>query len=127
MSTDVIDVYTALPKGTILAGTSDGSTLIKNTEHHIIAANYHRNTAGISLSISINSADPDSAKDQLRKNNITYFGTCDNDVLGALYKESFPNSLAAKLRNDETFDWLVPVTDNNKLINKNVKIYKITN
>jgi hypothetical protein len=100
----------SLPKGLIAADTDYGPFLLALTPHSVLAAPYHRLSAGIVAAHEVFAAAPDEARRMLTKLGVTYVLTCGprppSDLAGPRLRASLWGRLQAK----DVPDWLEPVT-----------------
>ena len=120
---DVIEALNKLPTGVVQASPSHGADLMKVTEHRYLAANYHRNIAGIQADIDIQTASVDRAKQLIKKYGVDYILLCETDHLTEFYGKDYPNAFAVKLETGETPTWLS--LENASLSDGGVKLYRV--
>ena len=120
---DVIDALNSLPTGVVQASASHGADLMKVTEHRYLAANYHRNIAGIQADIDIHTASLEGAKQLIENYGVDYLLLCETDYLTEFYGKDYPNAFAVKLEAGETPIWLS--LEDASLSDGNVKLYRV--
>lgn len=120
---DVIDALNRLPTGVVQASVSHGADLMKVTSHRYLAANYHRNIAGIQADIEIHTASVEGAKQLIKSYGIDYILLCKTDYLTEFYGKDYPNAFAVKLEAGETPNWLS--LQDASLSDGNVKLYHV--
>jgi len=125
ISPDVVETLNELPEGVVLASAAIGSDILKASEHRVLAANYHRNVAGIQAAYEISSAPLKDAKRHVEKYGVSYILICDTDFLNDVYAEEHPEGLIAKMNAGDIPEWLVPEGEN--LSQGHLKLYRVTN
>ncbi|GLS44683.1 hypothetical protein [Methylobacterium brachythecii] len=90
----------AQPMGTVLAAIDLGPYLLAYTPHSIVAAPYHRATAGLIAGIAVSEGTQEEIRRQAAATGAAYLVLCP-----ATDDEGF----AARLVHGETADWLEPV------------------
>jgi hypothetical protein len=98
-----------LPPGLVLAPIDSGSHLLSDTMHSVIAAPYHRNSAGNRVALEAFLASPDEAEKIVRNSDARYVMLCPDMHQVAALRERAPHGLAALLAEGRPPDWLQPV------------------
>ncbi len=98
-----------LPAGIVAADLDYGPFLLALTPHRILAAPYHRLSAGILATHAIFGSPPEAAHRALRQLGVTYVATCGTRGPSDLPKSDLEASLAGRLQAKEVPDWLEPV------------------
>jgi hypothetical protein len=98
-----------LPPGLVLAPIDSGSHLLSDTMHSVIAAPYHRNSAGNRVALEAFLASPDEAEKIARGSNARYVMLCPGMHQVEALRERAPHGLAALLAEGRPPDWLQPV------------------
>jgi hypothetical protein len=98
-----------LPPGLVLAPIDSGSHLLSDTMHSVIAAPYHRNSAGNRVALEAFLASPDAAEKIIRGSNARFVMLCPDMHQVAALRERAPHGLAALLAEGRPPDWLQPV------------------
>jgi hypothetical protein len=98
-----------LPSGLVLAPIDSGSHILSDTPHSVIAAPYHRNSAGNRLGLEAFLASPDAAEKIVRESNARYLMLCPIMHQVEALKERAPHGLAALLADGGYPNWLQPV------------------
>jgi hypothetical protein len=93
----------------VLAPIDSGSHLLSDTRHSVIAAPYHRNSAGNRLALEAFLASPERAEDIVRQSGATYVMLCPPMHQVEALKERAPHGLAALIADGGHPDWLQPV------------------
>ena len=106
---DLFTTLNALPPGRVLASADFGPILLNTTRHSVLQGNYHRNHEGISRAIDLLLSGEGESRELLAVNGIDYVVTCPADAETLLLSAHDPGGLAARLRQDEVPDYLVPV------------------
>ncbi len=96
----------ALPPGLIAAPIDMGSALIAFTPHSVLAAPYHRHSAGMIIAHAVLTSPPDQARTALASRPVRYIVTCAHMHDEALAN---PRSLNSALLRGETPPYLTPV------------------
>lgn len=103
------DSYAALahlPRGLIAAEIDYGPFLLALTPHSVLAAPYHRLSAGIITVNTIFSSPPDQARELLARHRVTYVMTCARPDVA----HGEASSLGYQLHKGEVPAWLEAVT-----------------
>jgi hypothetical protein len=100
----------ALPPGIVAADIDYGSYLLALSPHTVLAAPYHRLSAGIITVNQIFSSPPDQAREILARNRVAYVMTCARPDARARKEHA---SLGERLQAGEVPAWLeaMPVTE----------------
>jgi hypothetical protein len=101
-----------LTPGLVLAPIDSGSHILSDTSHSVIAAPYHRNSAGNRVAIEAFLASPDAAEKIVRESNARYVMLCPEMHQVEALKERAPQGLAALLAEGGYPGWLQPVALN---------------
>jgi hypothetical protein len=99
-----------LPPGTLMAPIDLGAWTLAATPHRVVAAPYHRNTAGNTAMYQFFLGPIDNAETLARDWRVTYVALCPGDFeeLGAQARH--PARLAGALRSGRSPAWLRPLT-----------------
>jgi hypothetical protein len=89
--------FAKMPAGRILAGFNTGPALLRFTPHSVLAANYHRNQAGMIATLKIAMAKPQDALPMLEAQGVSYVLFCKDDPLVDLMKTKYPDGFLARL------------------------------
>ncbi|MBV8838026.1 MAG: hypothetical protein JO000_15940 [Alphaproteobacteria bacterium] len=98
-----------LPAGIVAADLDYGPFLLALTPHRILAAPYHRLSAGILATHEVFGSAPAAAHAALKRLGVTYVATCGTRGPSDLPKSELEASFAGRLRAKEVPDWLEPV------------------
>jgi hypothetical protein len=98
-----------LSPGLVLAPIDSGSHLLSETQHIVIAAPYHRNSAGNRLALEAFLASPERAEDIVRQSGAKYVMLCPQMHQVEALKERAPHGLAALIADGGHPNWLQPV------------------
>ncbi|MBV8851513.1 MAG: hypothetical protein JOZ16_18215, partial [Methylobacteriaceae bacterium] len=98
-----------LPPGLVLAPIDSGSHLLSDTPHSVIAAPYHRNSAGNRRALEILLAPPEAAEQRMRASGANYVMLCPSMNAVQELRARAPHGLAAMLADGAHPDWLEPV------------------
>jgi hypothetical protein len=98
-----------LPAGVVAADLDYGPFLLALTPHRILAAPYHRLSAGILATREIFASPPAAAHAALRRLGVTYVATCGTRGPTDLPKSKLEASFAGRLQAKDVPDWLEPV------------------
>ncbi|MEA2839156.1 MAG: hypothetical protein QOF41_486 [Methylobacteriaceae bacterium] len=109
LSPNAMAPLAALPPGLVLAPIDSGSHVLSETRHSVIAAPYHRDTAGIRLALEALLASPAAAENILRGSGAKYVMLCPEMHQVEALRERAPHGLAALIVAGEYPDWLAPV------------------
>jgi hypothetical protein len=99
----------ALPRGLVVAPIDSGSHLLSDTPHSVIAAPYHRNSAGNRRVIEMLLAVPEAAERSVRASGADYVMLCPTMHAVEGLKARAPDGLAAMLANGNYPAWLKPL------------------
>jgi hypothetical protein len=99
----------ALSPGLVLAPIDSGSHLLSETQHSVIAAPYHRNSAGNRLALEALLASPNAAENIVRQSGAKYLMLCPQMHQVEALRERAPHGLAALIADGGPPDWLQPV------------------
>ncbi|WP_082475831.1 hypothetical protein [Rhizobium sp. Leaf341] len=97
------------PSGLVAAPSNLGAAILRFTPHHVLAAPYHRNTAGMLAELNIGLASPTAAGDLLRRDGVTLLAYCTEDGQTELVAQRAPDGLYATLGKGIVPDYLAPV------------------
>ncbi|UVC09035.1 hypothetical protein IHQ71_28680 [Rhizobium sp. TH2] len=89
--------FARMPAGRILAGFNTGPALLRFTPHSVLAANYHRNQAGMIATLKIAMAKPQDALPMMEAQGVGYVLFCNDDPLVDLMKTKYPDGFLAQL------------------------------
>ncbi|MGB2731079.1 MAG: hypothetical protein WA831_00735 [Methylovirgula sp.] len=103
-----------LPPGVVLAPIDAGSHLLALTPHSVLAAPYHRDNHGNRAALDAFLSDPQTARQILRANRVTYVMTCSGLNETAALAARAPHGLAAALIRGTPPDWLRALPRNGK-------------
>jgi hypothetical protein len=98
-----------LSPGLVLAPIDSGSHLLSDTRHSVIAAPYHRNSAGNRLALEAFLASPNAAENIVRQSGAKYLMLCPQMHQVEALRERAPHGLAALIADGGPPDWLQPV------------------
>jgi hypothetical protein len=98
-----------LAPGVVAADIDYGPYLLALTPHTVVAAPYHRLSAGIMAGQAILASAPDQSQHVAARLGVTYVVTCGRSVPSGLTAESRDASLWAKLQAGEIPPWLARV------------------
>jgi len=98
-----------LPAGVVAADLDYGPFLLALTPHRILAAPYHRLSAGILAAHEIFGSPPAAARAALKRFGVTYMAICGTRGPSDLPKSELEASLAGRLQAKEVPDWLEPI------------------
>lgn len=99
----------ALPPGLVAAPIDSGSHLLSDTPHSVIAAPYHRNSAGNRRVIEMLLAAPDAAEQSVRASGADYVMLCPTMHAVQGLKARAPGGLAGILADGKNPAWLKPL------------------
>lgn len=103
LKTEDFATLATLPPARILAVANLGSSILRHTGHHPLAAPYHRNVAGNLLTLDVLSAKPDAARTMIVKGDIDLVAVC----RGNSESDNFPEgSLQSELTAGRAPAWL---------------------
>jgi hypothetical protein len=89
--------FASMRAGRILVGFNTGPALLRFTPHSVLAANYHRNQAGMIATLKIAMAKPQDALPMMEAQGVRYVLFCDDDPLVDLMKARYPDGFLAQL------------------------------
>jgi hypothetical protein len=89
--------FNEMPVGRILAGFNTGPALLRFTPHSVLAANYHRNQAGMIATLKITMAKPQDALPMMEAQKISYVLFCKDDPLIDVMTAKYPDGFLARL------------------------------
>src|SRR5262249_32727374 len=98
-----------LPAGLVAADLDYGPFLLALTPHRILAAPYHRLSAGIRATHEIFAAPPDAARGLLARFGVAYVALCGTRSPGDLAKDALDASFCGRLQARDIPSWLEPV------------------
>ncbi len=99
-----------LPPGLVLGNIAFGPLILAETPHSVLAAPYHRNTAGILDSVAALTGTPGEAEAIIRRRGIAYLALCISSNEMAERRAANPANLFDALKRGEVPDWLERVT-----------------
>jgi hypothetical protein len=97
-----------LPPALVLAPIDSGSHILSNTPHSVVAAPYHRNSAGNRRALDAFLASPEDAEKIVRESGAGYVMLCPEMHQVEVLKERAPRGLLALLADGGHPDWLQP-------------------
>ncbi len=100
-----------LPAGLIAADIDFGPFLLALTQHSVLAAPYHRLSAGIVAAHEALASPPDAARDLLARLGVAYVVTCGPRPPSGLAGARLDASLWGRLHAGAVPDWLEPVAE----------------
>jgi hypothetical protein len=109
LSPKALAALAKLLPGLVLAPIDSGSHLLSDTPHSVIAAPYHRNSAGNRLALEAFLASPEGAENIVRQSGARYVMLCPQMHQVEALKERAPHGLAALIANGGHPDWLQPL------------------
>jgi hypothetical protein len=95
-----------LSPGLVFAPVNAGSHLLVHTRHSVLAAPYHRNTAGNRRVMEAFLARPEAAYKLVAESGATYFAYCPSMPQMRIFADREPQGLAAALLIGRIPDWL---------------------
>jgi len=107
--TDDYAALAALPRGTVLAISNIGSSILRNTPHRTLAGPYHRNVAGNLAALDAFMGDAAAAEAVVRREGVTIVAVCPGNDETASFLADAPDGFLAGLVAGRTPPWLVPV------------------
>lgn len=99
----------ALPPGLVLGNIAFGPLILAETHHSVLAAPYHRNTAGILDAVAALTGTPAEAEAIIRQRGVIYLALCIGSNEMAERRTANPANLFDALKRGERFAWLEPV------------------
>jgi hypothetical protein len=109
LSPQALAPLATLPPGLVLAPIDSGSHIISDTKHSVIAAPYHRNSAGNRKVLEALLASPQAAEAKVRASGARYVMLCPQMHEVQALAERAPQKLVATLAIGRQPDWLVPL------------------
>ena len=109
LSPQALAPLATLPPGLVLAPINSGSHIISDTKHSVIAAPYHRNSAGNRKVLEALLASPQAAEAKVRASGARYVMLCPQMHQVQALAERAPQKLVATLAIGRQPDWLVPL------------------
>lgn len=103
------EALAALPAGTVLAVSNQGSSILRQTPHRVLNGPYHRNNAGNLAALEMLMGDPEEAEAAARQHGVGYVAFCRGNPETASLRKWAPQGLLARLAEGSTPDWLEPV------------------
>lgn len=99
----------AQPPGLVLGNIAFGPLILAETPHGVLAAPYHRNTAGILDAVEALTGTPDEARDIVARRGVRYLALCLSSNEMAARRSANPANLFDALKRGEIPDWLEAV------------------
>jgi len=96
----------ALRPGLVLASVDLGPLILAQTPHSVLAAPYHRNSAGNGAAFDMLTGDGATVRRALRERNVGYVVLCPGSPDHSRYARFAPDGLAARLGRGEVPDYL---------------------
>jgi hypothetical protein len=100
-----------LPPGVVAADVSFGPFVLALTPHTVLAAPYHRLSAGILSAHAALASTPERARAALERSGASYVLVCGSRPPDGIAGADLPHSLWTQLRAGAVPDWLQPVSD----------------
>ncbi|MGB7409404.1 MAG: hypothetical protein WA908_12950, partial [Pontixanthobacter sp.] len=104
-----INTLNTLPRGTVLAPLSQGSRILAETLHAVVAVPHRRATAAMKDVIAAFVVSPDKAERIARQHNANYVLLCDNHSDSRSSAKDHTDGFAAPLAGGDAPHWLTPV------------------
>ncbi len=98
-----------VPPGLLLSPLFYGSTVLKISDHSVVAGPYHRIGQAILDAINAMQRPPDGAKSIIDARGVDYVAICSVSKESAITVHKAPDGLLATLLSGETPGWLQPV------------------
>lgn len=105
---DPIKALADLPEMKVHTPIDLGVLVLTYTQHSVFVGPYHRNIQGIERASVVLIGDVDLAHDRLIEMQATHLAYCAGLPETDRYGARWPESLAARLNQNETPDWLIP-------------------
>ncbi len=106
-SENVMDYVETLPIGRWAAPGNGTPFFLMHTSHRALSGNYHRNAKGIDAELKIFLTEPETAKQILTENDVSYLLHCEHAFKSGLKRNN--NPLVLQLHNGEIPDYLEPI------------------
>ncbi|MFT3810983.1 MAG: hypothetical protein QM698_13775 [Micropepsaceae bacterium] len=94
------------PPGLVLGNIAFGPLILAETPHSVLAAPYHRNTAGILDAVAALTGTPDEAEAIVRRRGVAYLALCIGSNEMAERRAANPANLFDALKRGERIAWL---------------------
>ncbi len=94
------------PPGLVLGNIAFGPLILAETHHAVLAAPYHRNTAGILDAVAALTGTPDEAEAIVRRRGVTYLALCIGSNEMAERRAANPDNLFDALKRGDRIAWL---------------------
>ncbi|NVD44574.1 hypothetical protein [Qipengyuania atrilutea] len=114
----------ALPPALIFAPIDIGPDLLLRTHHSVVATGHHRAQAGMHDIIATFMGGPEDAQRTVAAHRAEYVVFCKNLPEPQLYEKQNEDGLAARLRADDTPNWLTPMPQYSSEL---LKVYRVAN
>jgi len=101
--------FAAIPHGLVLSPLFYGSTVLKISDHDVVAGPYHRNGQAILDSINAMQRPPADAKAIFDARKVDYVAICTTSQESAIAAHKAPDGLLAELLKGHAPEWLQPV------------------
>ncbi|WP_139353973.1 hypothetical protein [Sinorhizobium sp. A49] len=98
-----------LPPSTIVGPSDIGASILRYTNHHVLAAPYHRNADGMLMELKIGLAPLFNAKAMLSKLHDPILAFCANDFQTDMIAKREPQGLYGQLAAGSVPDFLTPL------------------
>lgn len=105
------DTLARLPKGTVLAISNIGSSILRYTPHRVLAGPYHRNVEGDVATLDAFTSTPDKAHAIIRRYGVTIVASCPGNGETPDLAALAPDGLMAALSGGRIPSWLAPVPE----------------
>jgi hypothetical protein len=102
-------LFAQVPKGVVLAPIFYGPGLLAISEHHVVAAPYHRSGTAILDTLNVLKSRPEAVRPILRTHDVDYVAICATSRESAIKAEEMRGGLLAHLLAGGTVSWLEPV------------------
>lgn len=103
------EALAALPAGTVLAISNQGSAILRQTHHRVLNGPYHRNNAGNLAALEMLMGDPAAAEAAARAQGIDYVALCRGNPETVSLGKWAPDGLLAALASGTPPAWLEPL------------------
>lgn len=105
----VLSDIAALSPTTIVGPSDIGASILRHTNHRVLAAPYHRNADGMLMELKIGLASPSDARVLLSALHSPVLAFCVNDVQTGMIIKREPHGLYALLADGQVPDFLAPL------------------
>jgi hypothetical protein len=110
-SAEAIRALNHIPSAQLMTGLDVSPGILQFTHHKVVATGHHRNQDAMRDVIRAYTLQPAAMREVLKARRVDYLVSCDGSFELQIYRDTAPDGFWARLKQGETFSWLVRQTD----------------